>query len=275
MNRIVGFIGLCKNVGKTTFLNRYIQNKENYLITSIGWDGEAIDHIFGIKKPSIVVKKGNLICTYSKLSPSKSAKLFSLPIENPFLGKLEIYQMIEDDVVQLAGPSSVRQFQIFLEFVQKNTSGIQEIIVDGAADRRIALSFSNEVFFIIGPTFSQNPQKIIKTILGIIKMFHIPMVTNSFEKSEIVLLNSLNKSNTSELDKSKTYVLQNLGKIIIEYEYIPQILKDYKIIVEKKPDKYWIVLNSFNAELMQRTLDTKKIIAEIQKISTVENILEM
>ncbi|MCS7243591.1 MAG: hypothetical protein RMJ36_02500 [Candidatus Calescibacterium sp.] len=276
MFEITAFIGLSKNVGKTTFLNRYIEKKDNYIITSIGWDGEAVDHIFGIKKPSILVKKDNFVCTYSKLKPTKSIKILELPIENQFLGQLEVYKMLDNDIVQIAGPSSTKQFQTFLQKTTKELKNIKEIIIDGAADRRISLSFANEIFFIIGPTFSTNPQKIIDTIIGIVEMFEIPIFNKeTIMNKEINLLSSLNKSNINNLQQSQVYVLENLGKIIIDYESIPKIMKEYKIFVKNKPHKYSIVVNSFNAELMKNTLDTKNIKKEIKILYPKLNIIEI
>lgn len=258
MKEIISFIGLSKNVGKTTFLNKYIQNQKNYLLTSIGWDGEAIDHLFGIKKPSILIKKTNFICTYSNLKPTNSQKITELPINNQFLGKLEIYQMNEDDIVQIAGPSSIKQLKIMLE--KSSTLPIEQVIIDGAADRRISLAISTTVYFIIGPTFSNNKEKIIKTIQGIIKLFEIPTTQNLINHNNIVNLPSLNNANKNSLEKDKYYILENPGKIILDYEIIPKLLENYKIFFQFKPANFYIVVNSFNADLMKNTLNTSEIL---------------
>ena len=270
MKKVVGFIGLCKNVGKTTFLNKYIKEKEKYLITSIGWDGEAIDHIFGIKKPSIFVKKGSSVCTYSNLKPTKSEKISELPIENQFLGKLEIYRMKENDIVQVAGPSSITQLKTFLKFAENLE--ISEIIIDGAADRRITLSVSNEIFYICGPTYSQNEQKLIRTIIGIIEMFNIPIIEPN---QQFIEIKSINKTNINTLDENQKYVIEDFSKIVIDYELIPKVLKKYKIFVKKKPEKLNIVINSFNADLMKHTLNTSKIKEEVGRLISNTHALEI
>ncbi|MCS7243347.1 MAG: hypothetical protein RMJ36_01240, partial [Candidatus Calescibacterium sp.] len=134
----------------------------------------------------------------------------------------------------------------------------------------------SEIFFIIGPTFSTNPKKIIDTIIGIVEMFEIPIFNKEmFISKQINLLSSLNKSNINHLQQSETYVIENLGKIIIDYESISKIMKEYKIFVKNKPQKYSIVVNSFNAELMKNTLDTKSIKKEVEKLYPKLNIIEM
>lgn len=270
MKKVVGFIGLCKNVGKTTFLNKYIKEKEKYLITSIGWDGEAIDHIFGIKKPSILVKVSSFVCTYSNLKPTESEKISELPIENQFLGKLEIYRMKEKDVVQVAGPSSITQLKTFLKFAENLE--ISEIIIDGAADRRITLSVSNEIFYICGPTYSQNEQKLIRTIIGIIEMFNISTVEPN---QKFIEIKSINKININTLDENQKYVIEDFSKIVIDYELIPKVLKKYKIFVKKKPEKLNIVINSFNADLMKHTLNTQEVVKKIKQNTTFLNSINL
>lgn len=273
--KITGFIGLCKNVGKTTFLNKYIQDKNNYIITSIGWDGEAIDHIFGIKKPSIKVKENNLVCTYSNLKPTNSIKILSLPIENQFLGKLEIYKMTKEDIVQIAGPSSITQIKTFLSKVKeiKDKEKIEEVIIDGAADRRISLSIANHVYYIIGPTFSQNPQKIIRTIQGIIQISQIPIYSNNSQNP--IPLSSINEKNIKNLNKNDIYLLDNPSKIIINYELIPKILQEYQIFLKSKPEKFTIVINSFNAETMTHTLNPHNIIKHFNQSNLPINFITL
>jgi GTPase SAR1 family protein len=136
---IKAIIGLSKNVGKTTFLNRYlneIKDNNDFLLSSIGWDGELVDHIFGIPKPPIKVYKNNYVATYQKLINNSFKELFLTEVENFFLGKLGVYRCINDDYVQIAGPSSSKEIEIFLNSIIKNNFNIPRLILDGAADSR-------------------------------------------------------------------------------------------------------------------------------------------
>ncbi|MEN3015179.1 MAG: hypothetical protein ABDH21_03865 [bacterium] len=264
--QIICFVGLCKNVGKTTFLNKYIKSLESYLITSIGWDGEAFDHLFGIKKPSIKVKKNTLVCTYSNLKPTNSEKIIDLPIQNYFLGNLCVYRMIEEDIVQIAGPSSIKQIKILIEQTQK-LDNINQIVLDGAADRRISLSVADTVYFIIGPTFSQDKNKITKTIKGIIDLLQIPVLPKDLQNYHE--LQSLNSSNINSLNPNTYYVLENPGKVIIDYDQIPGLVKKYNFFFLNKPESFFIVVNSFNADLMYHSLDPQEIISEFPGLSNI------
>ena len=63
----VSLIGMCKNAGKTTVLNRLIKDcrrmDESIALTSIGRDGERSDLVTNTKKPEIFVYDGTIIAT--------------------------------------------------------------------------------------------------------------------------------------------------------------------------------------------------------------------
>lgn len=67
----VSLIGMCKNAGKTTVLNRLIKDcrrmDEGIALTSIGRDGERSDLVTNTKKPEIFVYDGTIIATAEKL----------------------------------------------------------------------------------------------------------------------------------------------------------------------------------------------------------------
>ena len=67
----VSLIGMCKNAGKTTVLNRLIKDcrrmDESIALTSIGRDGERSDLVTNTKKPEIFVYDGTIIATAEKL----------------------------------------------------------------------------------------------------------------------------------------------------------------------------------------------------------------
>ena len=62
MTRIVGIAGTAKNTGKTTALNALLRAAHEHGtlvgVTSIGYDGESIDTVTGLPKPSIFLEAG-------------------------------------------------------------------------------------------------------------------------------------------------------------------------------------------------------------------------
>ena len=70
----VAMLGMCKNAGKTTALNRLIRELGEAgvpaaALTSIGRDGEATDLVTGTEKPPIYMREGMLAATAEQLLP--------------------------------------------------------------------------------------------------------------------------------------------------------------------------------------------------------------
>ena len=62
--RRIAIIGLVKNAGKTTVVNALMTHvPHRFGLTSLGLDGERIDHLTGLAKPRIVPPTGTLVAT--------------------------------------------------------------------------------------------------------------------------------------------------------------------------------------------------------------------
>lgn len=65
--RSLSIIGMCKNAGKTTVLNKLIaelnESSVRLGLTSIGRDGESTDLVTRTAKPGIYVYEGTLVAT--------------------------------------------------------------------------------------------------------------------------------------------------------------------------------------------------------------------
>ncbi len=63
-SRSLAVIGLVKNAGKTTVVNALMANCGHLFgLTSLGLDGERIDHLTGLAKPRIAPPAGTLVAT--------------------------------------------------------------------------------------------------------------------------------------------------------------------------------------------------------------------
>lgn len=138
--RSLSIIGMCKNAGKTTALNRMIAEYDRQGVvlglTSIGRDGESRDVVTTTPKPRIYIRSGTLFATAAGLLPlcdMTREVLYATGIATP-LGEVVLFRALSDGYVQLAGPSMNRQLMgvrtLFEEF------GAEKIIIDGAISRR-------------------------------------------------------------------------------------------------------------------------------------------
>ena len=136
----VSIIGMCKNAGKTTVLNRIIEEMidENitYAITSIGRDGEGTDLVTGTNKPGIYVRSGTIVATaFEMLKYCDVTKeiLDATGISTP-MGEVIIFRALSDGAVQIAGPSLVDQLSIIRE--RFSEFGAEKVLIDGALSRK-------------------------------------------------------------------------------------------------------------------------------------------
>lgn len=135
----VSILGMCKNAGKTTVLNRLISESagsDALAITSIGRDGETADVVTGTKKPSIYIREGMMFATATGLLPQCDVTkeiLFTTGFYTP-MGEVVVLRALSDGNVQLAGPSMTEQLmklkKVFLSF------GAGRIFTDGAVSRK-------------------------------------------------------------------------------------------------------------------------------------------
>ena len=141
----ISIIGMCKNAGKTTVLNRLLQeaagNGKILGLTSIGRDGGDKDLVTGTKKPGIYVAEGTLVATASDLilrnCDVTREILETTGISTP-MGDVVLLRARSDGAIQLAGPSITDQLarlrEDFFRF------GADQVIIDGALSRKTLCS---------------------------------------------------------------------------------------------------------------------------------------
>ncbi|PID67374.1 MAG: hypothetical protein CR959_00575 [Fusobacteriales bacterium] len=128
-----------KNVGKTTLLNKLINdigNKKVLGLTSIGRDGEDVDVVTTTHKPRIYVRKGTIIATgkdcLNKCDITKEI-LYITDFTTP-MGDITLVRALSDGYVDIAGPSYNTQVKAVIKLMEE--FGSQLTIVDGALSRK-------------------------------------------------------------------------------------------------------------------------------------------
>jgi hypothetical protein len=146
----LSFIGLAKNVGKTTTTNHLLETllaedlyRANELaLTSLGLDGEAVDALTGLPKPRYVPQAGLMIATTVELLEAENEgvrveRLLQLPGRTA-LGSVVLARILKPGPVIIAGPTLLRDLRGALDKLQE--FGSQLGIVDGAINRLGAAS---------------------------------------------------------------------------------------------------------------------------------------
>ena len=189
--RSLSIIGMCKNSGKTTVLNRIIhklaEKDEFPALTSIGRDGETTDLVSGTAKPRIYVYSGSLIATAAGLLDSCDITkefLESTGISTP-LGEVIIVRALSDGYVQLAGPSIIKELeQLSQSFLRL---GAEKIIIDGAVGRRTLCtrSLTEGTILCTGASCGAGMDAVISETKHVVRMLNLPALKDTAMREAI------------------------------------------------------------------------------------------
>lgn len=230
----IAVIGLSKNAGKTTTLNSVLKllNYENVMLTSIGYDGEDTDLVFGTGKPTIFVKKDTLVATAKKciLTSDIRFEIMETTGFNTPLGEIIIARCLEDGLIELAGPSYNSQLQKVIELLQGFGDGV--VFVDGALNRKTFSdpSICDKTILCSGMVLSDDISEVAKQTGFALEMLSLEQVAEddmsiiktNFENpmtiidknNNVINLNAMSTINNEllvgkRLDKESKYLLIN------------------------------------------------------------------
>lgn len=140
----VSIIGMSKNAGKTTVLNRLIAEYGKcgmkIGLTSIGRDGENVDVVTSTDKPEIFVTEGTLIATAADLLKKSdiTKEIMQTTGINTPMGEVVFVRARSDGYVQIGGGSINSQVAwICGEF---RALGAEKVLIDGAVSRKTVSS---------------------------------------------------------------------------------------------------------------------------------------
>jgi len=164
----ISIIGMSKNAGKTTALNKILAEcRERDIrigLTSIGRDGEEVDIVTGTGKPKIYVAKGTLIATAADLlkkSDITKEIVRTTDINTP-MGEVVIVRARSDGYVQIGGSSIGGQIVGLISDFRE--LGADKVLVDGAISRKTFSSpiISDAAILSTGASLSADMNKVVR-----------------------------------------------------------------------------------------------------------------
>lgn len=178
--RSVSLIGMCKNAGKTTVLNRIIRESSHkcLALSSIGRDGESQDLVTGTQKPGIYVPEGTLLATATELLSRSDITREILDTTGVFtpLGEVVIFRAKSDGSVELAGPSITTQLGRLRE--QFFAFGAQQVLFDGALSRKSLCSrqVTEATILCSGASYHKNMEVVVADTAYQCRLLTLPEV---------------------------------------------------------------------------------------------------
>lgn len=174
----IGFVGTAKNTGKTTTaLHVLAQARAAGLptaLTSIGFDGESLDHITGLPKPRYWVEPGDWVASAQTCLQGSTARFDTiLPTGlSTILGEVQLARAASAGYALLAGPNRRVDLQQLL--AQIRGLDVAVTLVDGALNRLAALTAADGVVLSTGAAFNEQIAGLATHAAALEGLFHLP-----------------------------------------------------------------------------------------------------
>jgi hypothetical protein len=257
-HKVFSFIGMAKNVGKTTTFNYVHSNLKHQSIigiTSVGRDGEPYDIITEHPKPKIPVFNGTLLAT-AELSLERSNFDYEIISDSGItcpLGNVLVIKALSKGNVELSGPSLTKQVKVIIK--QLFDYGAQKILIDGAFGRKSFASpqIAHATVLSTGAALTHDIDDLVCQTVNTVKKLRveplgdqraIKIITEIFEEHKVALID----------DK---YVITIFGVItaLNATKSIIQALTNYT--------KYIAIKGILSSELLNEILKSGKNVADL------------
>ncbi|HSW30771.1 MAG TPA: hypothetical protein VLH75_14890 [Longimicrobiales bacterium] len=174
--RVVGIAGTAKNTGKTTALNALVAaaHARGILVaaTSIGYDGETVDHVTGLPKPRIVLPPGAVATTADSCVPAAGWEVLASTGSWTALGEVVVVRCLESGPIVLAGPNRRTELARVVDQVQ--ALGPALTLVDGALNRLAPMSVASAFVLATGAARTPDIPALARESAAMESFFRLP-----------------------------------------------------------------------------------------------------
>jgi hypothetical protein len=184
--RRLALVGLAKNTGKTQALAAILSElraKDKLVgVTSVGRDGEERDVIdIRIEKPRLRLAANTLVATTDSLLRSSGIPyelLEDTGVRTP-LGRVLIGRLEGTGTIEVAGPSAAQDVRAVSDAMLEH--GAQQVLIDGAIDRRAASSpaVSDGLVISTGAVLNEDIQQVVAQTRDAVDLVCLPEVDDA------------------------------------------------------------------------------------------------
>jgi hypothetical protein len=177
----LALVGLAKNTGKTetlaAILREHAASGTLVGVTSIGRDGEEHDVIDArIDKPRVQLERGSLVATTGALlraSGVEHERLAQTGVRTP-LGEVVLARLSAPGAIEVAGPSTAAEIRAVSE--QMLELGAEQVLIDGAIDRRAASSpaVADGLVMATGAILSEDIEAVVTATSDAVDLVRLP-----------------------------------------------------------------------------------------------------
>jgi len=177
--KTIGIVGTAKNTGKTTALvalaSALEAARKKVAITSIGYDGEAVDSLTFLPKPRIDLPRGALVATAERCLENTRLKAESLRRTgiSTALGEVLILRVIAPGRIVVAGPNQREGLAEVISMLKEAGSDI--VLVDGAMGRIAPMAAADGIIFTTGAARSTDLGALGREMQAIHALLSLPV----------------------------------------------------------------------------------------------------
>ncbi len=248
---ITSVIGLSKNAGKTTLLNKLIEgisdSSQSIGLASIGVDGERKDAWTDETKPDIFVPEGTIVATTSiglKAGTADWKILERLNISSS-AGEVYLAQANQAGSVMLIGTSMLDHIsKVKIAFKKYD---IDHFLIDGAYDRLSSAnpSFADQIYIVIGASLHHDEASFYKAIKERLYPFFIPTIENDeilneakrFDPNTNLLIKK--SKQWEQLPRNQLFLDESILTGEIDWMFLPGVLTENMFLKMLKQKKTW------------------------------------
>jgi hypothetical protein len=186
----LALVGLAKNTGKTVTLNALLRKLEaqgrTVGVTSVGRDGEERDAIDArIEKPRVGLAAGSLVATTDSLLRASGIRhelLEQTGVRTP-LGRVLIARLHDAGTIEVAGPNAAADVRAVADAMLAH--GAEQVLVDGAVDRRAASSpqVSDGLVIATGAVLSADLDEVVAHTRDAVELVRLALAGEGYERA--------------------------------------------------------------------------------------------
>jgi len=254
--RRLALVGLAKNTGKTETLAALLRELEAQRrcvgVTSVGRDGEERDVIDSrIEKPRVRLPARSLVATTDGLLRASAIAhelLEETHIRTP-LGRVLVARLENAGAIEVAGPSAAADVRAVSDMMLAH--GAEQVLIDGAVDRRAASSPSvcDGLLIATGAVLARDIEEVVQQTADAVELVRLPVLDDASAQGRRLHALAATTSGTSLLvaEEGDPLVLPPRFVLLAESEQIAQLL-------DENPGARWLLVAGALPEAFLRNL---------------------
>jgi hypothetical protein len=246
---VIGIMGLAKNTGKTTTLNKIIEIYPELRIglTSIGLDGESLDQVNFLPKPAVFVRPNMVIATSSLCLEASDVdwKLIEKTECYTPLGQIMIVEILSSGTMMIAGPTTNLELSKIVFEIKKQCD---KVLIDGAFNRMTfsSIHLMEGVVLASGASYSADLDETLKRTSDLVNLFSSKQTIYAIPEKIALAIFSQDKIITHPVKKihELDYMISDVKKPI-DAVYIRGAItsKTMDILIESGLKSYVLIID--------------------------------